>query len=395
MNGQYVIYKRNRSTGIRETLVQRYTDFTITLNWGEVSKFQITGACIDSVDLEPGDGLVWYRNGVKFFAGIVDSVEEHCTNVAEGLKTWTANGFEDSIMFSRWLVFADPVTVTFADGVVDKMSGYADARQIYYIWRNMGAGALAARQISGLTLPGSASKGKNTESAYRYEALDLVLQEIGAEDDNNLFPRFVWNPETGAKSVVIDSQRDKRDVIIAPEFSNLAEWTRTRTLPTCNAVWVCSSTYEDENEDEVRLWVNAEDAASIAEYGRFEKVVTASDVKVGTYEGVTITLADATTLLNNEAAKALQEGAARTKFSGTMVETPALQFMTDWQCGDLVTCVIDGESFATTIKTVDVKYANGYEQVTPTLGEVEHGALAEVFKMLHGLDDRMSEKELN
>ena len=107
------------------------------------------------------------------------------------------------------------------------------------------------------------------------------------------------------------------------------------------------------------------------------------------------TEAEAYDLLNNEAAKALSEGAAVTKFSGDMVETPELRFMTDWQCGDLVTCIIDGESFATTIKTVEIKYAEGFEEVTPTLGECEHGQLSEIFKQLRGLDTRMREEELN
>ena len=60
-----------------------------------------------------------------------------------------------------------------------------------------------------------------------------------------------------------------------------------------------------------------------------------------------------------------------------------------------MTCIIDGESFATTIKTVEIKYAEGFEAVTPTLGEVEHGEFAEIFKALRGLDTRMREEELN
>ncbi len=401
MNGSYMIYRRDPATGIRSELLERYTEFSINLNWGEVSKFQITGTTIGKVELEPGDGLVWYRNGVKFFCGIVDSVEVECADTAADLKTWTADGFEDSVIFARWLAFADPAMVTFAEGVVDKYSGYADERQLHYIRYNMGPEALAGRVLDGLTVPAANSIGQDTRSAYRYEPLDQVVQEIGAEEEdgqpNNCYPRFVWDPDTGAKSVVIETQRDRTDILIAPEFSNIARWTRTKTLPTCNAVWVCSGDFKDpdDEEKEIRIWVSAEDAASIAKYGRFEKVVTASDVKVGTYDDVTTTEAEAYDLLNNEAAKALSEGAAVTKFSGDMVETPELRFMTDWQCGDLVTCIIDGESFATTIKTVEIKYAEGFEEVTPTLGECEHGQLSEIFKQLRGLDTRMREEELN
>lgn len=393
MNGSYTIYRRNRTTGIRDTLVQRYTDFTINLNWGEVSKFTITGAGIDIEDIQPGDGLVWYRDGAYFFGGIVEDVEVECSDIAAGFKSWTVSGHEDSILFSRWLAFADPSMVTFAEGVVDKFNDYADARQLHYIRYNMGPYALAGRQLDGLTVPGTASRGNVTRSAYRYEALDRVLQEIG-DETGTIYPRIAWDPETGGKSVVIGVQRDRTDILIAPEFSNIASWVRTRTIPTCNTVWVCSGDYE-VNDEPQRIWVNAEDAASIAQYGRFESVVTAGDIKVGTYDDVTTTEAEAYDLLNNEASRALQEGAARTKFTGTMVETPELRFMADWQVGDLVTCIIDGESFATTIKTVEIKYAEGFEAVTPTLGEVEHGEFAEIFRALRGLDTRMREEELN
>lgn len=405
MNGQYMIYRRNRTTGIRESLLERYTEFSLILNWGEVSKFSISGSTVGDVELQPGDGLVWYRNGVLFFSGIVDQVEVSCENVADGLKSWTADGYEDSVIFSRWLAFADPTDITFAEGVVDKCGDYAWNRMLHYIRRNMGADALSGRQIDGLTLPAAGNVGQNTESAYRYEALDKVLQEIGSEVDadgteNALWAAFVRDPDTGALSVEITAQRDlTASVIIAPEFGNIINWTKTETLPKCNAVWVCSGTYQ-ENDRDKRLWIYREDADSIGKYGRFESVITKSDIKVmeddpETEEDETVTEAEAYVLLENEARAALDEGAYHVKFSGTMVETPELQFMVHWGCGDKVSCVIDGEKFETTIKTVEIEYADRFEQVTPTLGETEHGIYADIFKQLRGLDTRMKQEELS
>lgn len=405
MNGSYQIFRRNRQTGIRETLLERYTEFGITLNWGEISKFSVKGSTVGAVDLEPGDGIVFYRNGESFFCGIVDQVEVSCGNVADGLKSWTAEGYEDSVIFSRCVALADPSEITFADGIVDKTSDYAWNRLLHYIRANMGADALEGRAIDGLTLPAAREIGLNTESAVRFEPLDKVLQTIGSETDedgveNALFPAFVWSPDTGEKSIEIRRQRDLTgSVTIAPEFGNIINWTRTRTLPKCNAVWVCSGSYDD-NGTETRLWVYREDEESIAKYGRFEQVVTKSDIKVTeddpeTEEDETVTVEDAYVLLENEARKTLEEGAFGEKFSGTMVETPELRFMDDWRCGDLVSCVIDGEKFSTAIKTVEIGFADGYEQVTPTLGECEHGVYAEIFKRLRGLDTRMNKEELS
>ena len=91
----------------------------------------------------------------------------------------------------------------------------------------------------------------------------------------------------------------------------------------------------------------------------------------------------------------LRDGAYKQKFSGTMVETPELRFMDDWKLGDLVNCVIDGESFTTTIKTVEIDYEENVEAVKPTLGEYEKGIFAKVFKGLSGLDTRMKQEELS
>ena len=395
MNGQYVIYRRNRTTGIRDTLIQRFTSFNLTLNWGELSKFSISGKTIGEVELQPQDGVCFYRNSVLLFSGIVEELEVKCTDTASGLKEWIANGSDDSVIFSHYLAFADPSSVTFADGVTDKQTGYAYNRLRHYILYNMGSSALGNRPISGLTVPSTASKGNNTTSAYRFEYLDKVNQEIGAEDNNNLYPRFVWNPDTGAKSVVIDEQRNMTgSITIAPEFGNILDWQKRQTIPTCNAVWVVSADYES-NGSTGRKYVYKQDDTSIAKYGRIDKVVIASEIKVGTYSGKTTTDSEATTLLTNRANEELENGAYKQKFAGTMVETPQLRFMDNWKCGDLVRCVIDGESFNTTIKTVEIEFSDNFEKVKPTLGENEKGIFAKVFSGLNGLDTRMKQEELS
>lgn len=401
MNGEYQIFKRNRETGIRDTLIERFTGFSITLNWGEVSKFSIDGKTAGTVELEPGDGIVFYRNGELFFSGIIDQVEINCEDAGTGLKSWSADGCEDSIVFSRYIAFADPLEITFAADIVDKVSGYAWNRLLYYIRRNMGADALSYRKIGGLTLPAAQNKGAESESAYRYQALDQALKEIAGEDEDLLCPAFVWDPDTGAKSIEIRQQRDMTEsIIIAPEFGNITTWTRTRALPKCNAVWVCSGTYPTGEETEARIWIYQEDTVSTAKYGRFEKVVTKSDIKVAaddpeTDEDETVTEEEVRTLLADEAKRTLKEEAAQEKFSGTMVETPEMQFMTDWRCGDLVSCIIDGERFTTTIRTVEVSYSNAFEEVKPTLGDNERGEFSEILKRLKGLDTRMSKEELS
>lgn len=429
MNGEYQIFLRNRETGKRGDLFERYTSMDLTLNWGDLSKFTLKGKTTSGIEFEVGDGLVFYRNNEEMLCAEIEDISIDCKNVSANLIEWSASGKEDSVVFSRRLVFPDPTDITFLDSIVDKTGvkdedtgeygddAYADNRQIYYIKRNMGSEALSSnpdRRIEGLTFPDDLSLGHGTqaESAYRYKALDEVIKEIGKETDdegneNNIYPKYYRNPMTGTKSIVIPRQRDMTGtVLLSPDFGNISAWSKSMKIPKCNAVWVCSGSYDgDELDDDgkpkqVRRWIYMEDEDSIARFGRIEKIVTKSDLKVvkddeETDEDETVTEEEVDELLEKEGKQYLEENAYKEKFTATMVETPSLQFMVDWKLGDLVTCMIDGQKFPSTIKTVEISYSNGLEKVKPTIGENEKGEFAELFDKLYGLDRRMDTEEQN
>ena len=408
MNGTYQIYKRNMETGIREKLIERYTELSVILNWGDMSKFTIKGKTSGDLELDAGDGIAIYRDGEFLLGGIIETLDVNCENVYANLKEWTASGKEDSIVFSQYLVFPNPTNVTFDNEAVDKVTDYADNRQIYYIRRNMGADAMQNRRISGLVIEAGLNRGQSAESAYRYKTVEEVIKEIGKETDdddvaNNIYPKFIWNPLTGVKSVEIQEQRDMTEsVILSPDFGNITGWSKSHKLPKCNAVWVVSGEYQDQNDanKNLRNYTYMEDAESIEKYGRIEKVVTKGDIKVVYADPqkpdiVPVSASEVVDLLTKEGKAYLEENAYKEKFTATMVETPELQFMLHWKCGDLVTCMIDGQKFASTIKTVSVDYSNGFEKVKPTIGENDKGQFAELFEQINGLEIRMNTEELS
>lgn len=429
MNGEYQIYKRDPLTGKKASLVQRYKTFTLTMNWGQQSKFNIKGETIGECELESGDYILFYRNMELIFSGVVEEVTMSCENPSVNLITWTATGEDDTVIFKNRISVPDPDNMTFFDKIVDKSEGYAYNRLIHYLRMNMGEPILspqsedysdysinphaaADRRITGLAFPINKSLGKDDLSQYRYKKLSEIIKDIGGEendgDENGLYPIYEWNPDTGEKSIKIPQKRDMTSsVILSPEFGNVVSWSKTTKIPVFNALWICSGSYTDKDavEDEngkkptTRIWQYHCDADSIAKFGRIEKLVTKSDVKVvyddeSTEDNEEVTEEEVGRLLTNEANKQLKENAYQVKYTITMAETPELQFWDDWKCGDLVTCIINGEKFTSTIKTVTITYAKGKETVKPTVGGVEQGEFASIFKMISGIDTRIEDKEM-
>ena len=489
MNGYYQIYKRDKKTGRKSELIERYTSLTLNLNWGEVGRFTLKGETIDTVDVEIGDYVIICRNYVQIFSGVVTNLSISCSDTATNHKKWTATGKEDSVIFTYRVTVPDPTDMTFHDDYSDTFEGVGYARILHYIRRNLGNESnivkvkdmgeeqdpiiteLVHREIDGLVLPGERTLGNDDISSYRYKALNTALSEIGKEvnpetkEEWGLYPIYVWDSETGEKRIEITQLRDRtKQVLISPVYGNVTSWSKTSSYPKYNALWVVSGSWEEpdqnqkvtkvnedgeEEEEELiattRIYVYFEDKESIAKFGRIEKVETKSDIKVvkpeedeseeeadggegvteekpktitkykrtvihgdndewtlveetneeGEKESKVVTEEQVRRLLSNEARKLLKENASTVKYKISMVETPELQYWDHWKCGDLVSCDIEGEKFQAIIKSVEITYENGQEKVKPTVGEVEQGEFANIFKWLSDMETRIEVEELD
>ena len=425
----YDIYKRRTSDGKRYELIQDYESLSITLNWKKRSKFSIDGKAVKKAPINIGEYIVVFRNSQFIFEGLVQEVEVECEDVVSETIEWTASGEDDGVIFDWRVILTDTDTshslsnLTFDNDAYDKAEGYAYDRMSHYI-RNCYKDTFNARKISGLSadnqFPNHANdntpsnkRGTVGPSAYRLKKLSDVLKEIGEED--NLFAKYTWNPISGAKNITIPVQRDKSGgdatqdiIVISPQYGNVASWSVDKTYPKYNAVWVCSGEYdvtEGNKTYSTRLWVYAEDTASINKYGRIEFVLTKSDIKVreddaSTPENEALTASEVINLLREEARKALQENAAKEKYTIKIAEIDELRFMDDYMVGDKVKAVIDWDEttqmpkvFYPTIETVSINYSNLEEKLTPTIGEMEEGIFSNVFEMIDGIDRRLKSEE--
>ena len=414
MNGFYEIYKLT-AEGIRDQLIGKYSVLDGELNWSKDSRFTITGTCIGTAPVMLSDRIAIVRNGAQLFSGIVTGMNTECEDTAHEISTWEAEVSGDEVVLSWRYVFATgnyttPANIEVGEKVYDKLPNdnnehntqSALNRMLYYIRKHIGGNAATVRRMVTVAENDNNSRGEQGRSAYHIKGLSKVLSEIGKSSE--LFCK-VSTDVNGARILTIPDPRDRTSaMIVSPEFGNVSGWSKEEGYPKFNAVWVLSGVHEIKNEDDTvtqqRVWVYAEDTESIARYGRIENVVTKSDIKIvdadpDDPEVIPVTSAEVTVMLTEEAQKQLQEADATLKWTVTMAENNACAFMDDWQLGDKVRCVIDGQSFDSIIETVQIHYENGIETVTPTVGEVETGLYGKLFETLSGIDERLKTEEEN
>lgn len=431
MNGIYTVYKRELD-GTQGDLIAEFTCLDIDLKWSKLSKWTLDGVTSENVPFADGDPVLIYRNGKFFLGGITQEMRCECPNPSAGVKYWTANGSEDSLMFSWRQALADPAELTFNNDVFDQIEDSAYNRIVYYLYENIGQGTTPERRFSdNLRLPGKSDKGTAGLSAYKSKPLDKVLAEIGKEDE--LYPELIRSDHTGEYRVRIKEARDMtEEIVISPDYGNVTEWTRRESMPEFNAVWVVSGDYSKG-----RLYVYAEDIESIRKYGRIETIVSRSDVapydepeeeaaqdeKIAaddapdeevpaegeseetdtgaddSYEETEpedeakLSEADVISILEQEAKNQLKEHGPKRTWEIKASETHSMAFMDDWQIGDRVTCAIDGERFESQITEVKITYKEGIETVEPTIGDIERGLFGKIFDLIDVLDDRITNKE--
>lgn len=425
--------------GKRYELIENYNTLNITLNFSKENKFTIKGSNVGECPLLIGDTVLIYRNAKLLMTGIVKKTEVKCKDVVSNIFEWQVDGVDEGEIFKWRVILTDYKErtkfkdLTFDSDIYDKCEDYAYDRLIHYMRSCFDENiTMKGREIKGIRFPKSSEedhipeedRGENELSAYRIKELSTVLSEIGKE--YNLFPQYAWDPITGRKEITIPIQRDlsgmdkkktydpNKLIVISPEFGNVSKWTLTTELPKFNAVWLCSGDYveskekpksqwEDPNVPEtkdydVRVWVYAEDTDSIAKYGRIEKIIQKTDIKIteddeDTEEDETLTKEDVIKLLEDEARKQLQENSAKEKYSITLAPIDDLLFMEDWQCGDKVKVVINGKEFASSIETVSITFVDQKETVSPTIGKVEEGIFSDVFEIVNGIERRLKVQE--
>lgn len=376
VGAEYTIYKRD-DEGKRGQLIDKFTQLKIEQRWAEPSKWSITSVGLSRIPLDIGEGIIIYRNGELFFSGVVESADETSDETHQGIITWEAQGRDMSSLLERRLALPDPINLQFGDTIQDVLVDSVEGAIRRYVDRNAGATAMAVgRRIDGLIVDQISPDPAGDMYAYRLKALDDVCAEIGAGE---VIPEILWSPETGVMEFDVRQRRDKTvDVVFSPDYGNVLKWRKKKKLPKKNAIWAISG---DQGENQQVIFAKQDE--SINSFGRFEGYIKDSVQMQEAKDGKpAVTADDVRSILTEKAAEEIRKNSATEIYSVDVREGVNTLFYADWQCGDRVTCVIDGDSFISTVDSVSITFTDDGEKVSATIGDIEKGIFADIFESI-------------
>lgn len=245
----------------------------------------------------------------------------------------------------RW---AEPSPYPYTSAAYDVQTGPAERLLHTYVARNAIAGACTAgRELPGLVPGVDQGRGSTFTVRARFDNLLDLCQRIAATDGLGF---RVAQQAGSTRALEVTVPRDLRNaVVFSVGLGNVVEWTREERAANATVVVAAG-----QGEGEQRLFVQREDSAAVARYGRREVFVDRRDTQ-------------STTELDNAAATALAQGAGGVVLDLTPRDTAAVAYGRDYEVGDLVSVDLDGERLDAVVTEVTlVQDASGW-RITPTL----------------------------
>lgn len=242
---------------------------------------------------------------------------------------------------------------------------FADDMMKEVVGQNLGAGAIAARDITalGFTIAGNLGLGPSITKAFAWRNMLRVLRDISAASKSagtEVFFAIVPTTETMFQFQTFTGQpgADRTQggsgnpLTISEEWGNLRDpRLRYDSIKERNYIYTGGGGAEAEREI-----VEVSDATRIAtsQWNRREAFVHAVNAKT----------AGITAAGNAE----LAEGRPRTLFSGTLVDMPDSRYGIDWRHGDQMTAIYRGQQFDVIARAVHVRVNEaGDETITAKL----------------------------
>lgn len=412
----YEIYTKG-DDGKRAELVREWTAVSLVLRWNDESKWTLSGSGRSACPFKRGAGIVVFRDGEVIMSGLASSIESQYEADTE-VWSWSVTGVDDIGLLARRVIYPDPTSADPSTATAYTVTGKLETAALGIIAKNAEEGtALNDRRIPNLKTAVSQGAGEEVTLTSSFdEVLDFILTALS---DSTLGIREVWQPKTGAFEIGIAEAVDRsRNVVFSVENGTLAGWKHKQEAPSANVVIVrgmeitstststddtavtaddttTDDTTTDTETPKVYQWAVAEDAESVAKWGRIEKYVERSDIltikdeEAGTEETPEETLVR----LQKAAAEELLEAEGKESWSLTVTPTDMTAWRSAWNLGDTVAFVADGEKLTAQIAEVKVEFSDAVETVTPTIGTIERGELGEIFDALGNLKRRIRVQE--
>ena len=376
----YEVYLRN-DEGKRSSLINGIVSVDVTFRFNEPVKWKITGAGLEECPLNNGAEIAVFRNGAILFCGAVDEKLDSFDAMTH-IYDWEISGYSDLRKLDRRLIYPDPSESAPDPDAAYTATGTLSTLLHDAIKANAGTDAISARQLAGLVISEQTPVG---DSETIDSQLDRLLKFVQDKlEDTDIQIRETWDMAAGEWDIKIGSPKDvSSKVIFSVDNGTLSAWERTVTAPDAN--WLLVTGCKDEDDQTMSCIVF--DAASIAEWGRIEAIVSRSDIKPNEDAGESWqSVADR---LEAAAYEELEKASAQFGYKLTTTEIKRNVYPDDYDIGSVVTVRIGSDEFTASVEEIRITYEEGIETIVPSVGTMQRGELQSVFTELGTLKEQI------
>lgn len=320
-----------------------------------------------------GAGIVVTKSGVPVFSGPVRRRQRKRGELTDRL---VVAGPDDLSWLTRRVAHPQPATAAppYNTNAYDNRTGVCSTVLRAYVNANAGGGALAARQVTGLTLGTDPVAGSNVTGQARWQNLLTLLQELALSGGDLGFT--LTQDGTDLVFDVYTPTDRSAEIVFSEELENLASFDYDIEGPTANYI-VCGG----GGEGTARTIVEGSDAASIAVWGRIETFRDRRDTTVAGELTQTIT-------------QELAEQAERTSFTVDPIELAQMMWLEHYNLGDQVTTVVEGVSFVEVVRAVDITIAPDHEvRIKPRISTPRRDSVLRLMSTVRALERRIADLE--
>ena len=331
--------------------------------------------------MEPGSGLIVNGPDGVLFSGPTSTPTVSAT-MTDPLGMVTIEGVTDDALLWRRLAYPTPTTadVTAQTSAYDVRSGVAETVMRAYVDANIGASAPAARKVAALTLAADGLHGPTVKASARFDTLGDLLTEIATFADLGF--RLV---QVGSSLVFEVFPVTDRTKTVRFDVNNgtLSSQDFAQSTPGLTRAIVAG-----QGEGALRTLVertSADATAAEALWGVFGRVERFIDQRQ------TNDLAE----LQQAGDKALtEEGFTAVAVKAVASDDLTMRFAVDWDRGDKVTVVVDGQETSTTVTAVTLIADRSGVKVGASIGDVSGFSAADAIgKRVDGAAQRISALE--
>lgn len=365
-----------RDAGLRRTgQCEDFAKLDLALRFCRTSSWvlELDSASGSVPKLGATDGLIVVRDGQTLMSGPVTARERTSRG---GRTTLVVSGVDDTTWLERRLALPVPSGPPYTAVDYDDKTGPAETVLRWFVDRNLGPGATAARRLANFTLAADLARGTSVRGRGRFHTLMELLAPLALAGGDLGF-RIVQVGAGLQFQVYVPADRTAT-AVFSQELGNLAGFTYRQGTPVADYAYVAG-----QGEGTLRAIVEGGTTADVDTYGRIETFKDRRD-------------APDTATLDQALAEALAESASPTALAITPIDTEAVAYGREYALGDKVTVMVEGTPIRDVVREVALTLTpDGSERLAPVIGTpgAASPAALTLFAAQERLTRRLSQQE--